>query len=169
MTYPYSDADMTYNEATHRYTLTVEFVARETGADLLTVLNNRGIMDRTALANNYLREISSVIYSQIYASSTQSEIKEYLAAKHPAAREILKQAMLEQVLYTLSNGDIANLSGIDVRRGVVVDRRALAAARIAPLAEEALNRQLDATTPSLLYRGHLYSLKRLPAYESEGY
>lgn len=170
--YPYNDGDMTYSYRWHRYTLTTQAVRDHLGVDLDTCLNTRGAIDRAAVAPAFLSSISREIYTFIYSCSSYNEMQEYLAAKHPAAREILLDAMLEQVNYTLINGDISKLSGVDVRRGTVMDRKALSVAHIDPVAEEILARPLDACTPSLIYSGTSFSVSRhivLPAYESEGY
>lgn len=169
ITYPYNDADMVYDKITHAYTLTPEFVKRATGTDLAVVLNARGVSDRASLPSSYLRNISNVIYAFIYRASGNRFIAEYMAAKHPTARHLLKSAMLEQVLYTLANGDITKLSGLNVRNGTAMARGAVQSVAIAPVAEAYLEMPLDERTPALAYRGHLYTTKRLPDYVGEDY
>ena len=168
-TYPYNDGDMVYDSTLHRYILTPEFVQRSSGIDLTVVLNSRGVSDKAALPVNYLRNISSVIYAHIYKASGDHFLAEYLAAKHPTARHLIKSAMLEQVLYTVANGDITKLSGVNVRSGSTMHRGSLVAASIAPVAEAFLEQPLDEKTPALAYRGRVYFPKPLPAYVTEGY
>ena len=170
--YPYSDDAMTYTERWHRYVLTQQAVRDHLGVDLGEQLNTRGAVDRAAAAQMFLNTISREIYAFIYSCGSQNVVQEYLAAKHPAARDILFEAMLEQVSYTLLNGDIAKLSGIDVRKGTAMDRKALSVSQIAPVAKEILSRPLDTVTPCLIYGGvsfRFYRAMRLPAYEEEGY
>lgn len=171
-TYPYSDGDMTYSEKYHRYVLTAQAVRDHLGVDLEARLNTRGVADRAAVVPAFLNTISRELYSYIYSCSVKNAVQEYLAAKHPAAREIILEAMLEQVSYTLLNGDITKLSGVDIRRGTVMDGRALRAAQIDPVAIEILSRPLDTVTPCLIYSGTSFMFYRpmeLPAYEAEGY
>ena len=171
--YPYHDDDMRYSYRMHRYVLTPMAVREHLGVDLDTCLNTRGAADRAAVAPAFLNMISSEIYAYIYSCSTQNDVQEYLAAKHPRARDVIMQAMLEQVSYTLLNGDVSKLSGVDVRKGTVMDRRALRTAQIAPVAIDVLSRPLDQATPCLIYGGSSFMLPcltmSLPAYETEGY
>lgn len=171
--YPYHDDDMRYSYRMHRYVLTPMAVREHLGVDLETCLNTRGATDRAAVAPAFLNTISSEIYAYIYSCSSQNDLQEYLAAKHPRARDIIMQAMLEQVSYTLLNGDVSKLSGVDVRKGSVMDRRSLRAAQIAPVAIDILSKPLDHVTPCLIYGGSAFMLPfctvLLPAYETEGY
>lgn len=173
MTYPFSDTDMVYNYNTHRYTLTDECVKRELNMDLALTLNTRGVIDKGSAVNSFLSQISRDIYAYIYSTNVNNDLQEYIAAKHPSARRILRDAMLEQVLYVQINGDLTKVSGIDLRKGTHIDRGYLARASIAPVAEDILSRRLDANTPALAFRGcgygNAFTQLNLPAYESEGY
>ncbi len=171
-TYPYSDDAMLYSEKWHRYVLTQQAVRDHLGVDLDIRLNTRGAVDHAAVAPAFLNNVSRELYAYIYSCNVQNAVQEYLAAKHPAARDILFESMLEQVSYLLLNGDIAKLSGVDVRKGVVMDRKALAAAKISPVAIEILSKPLDTVTPCLIYSGASFMFYRpmaLPAYEEERY
>ena len=173
MTYPYSDADMEYNFQAHRYILTDSCVRRELNLDLALTLNTRGLIDRAAAAYNFLNQISRDVYAYLYSLNVKNDLQEYLAAKHPNARRILRDAMLEQVLYVQINGDLTKVAGIDVRKGTHISRGYLNRASIAPVAEQLLSRPLDDRTPALAFRGCAYGTPfvnlHLPAYESEGY
>lgn len=177
MTYPqnnpYNDEYMTYDERAHKYRLTPFAVREFLAVDLSDRLNARGMTDKAAAPVAFLRVISDEIYAYIYSCNVNNLVQEFLAAKHPAARNILMEAMLAQVTYTLLNGDISALSGVDIRKGMVMDRNALKAARIAPVAIDVLSKDLDTTVPSLCYRGAnfggLWSTMTFPAYEKEGY
>ena len=169
MIYPFNDADMTYSHQTHRYTLTPDAVRQHLNVDLDTVLNPAGSQDRAALVPTFLASVSREIYAYIYSCGIDNFAQEYTAAKHPAARRILLDAMLSQVEYEILNGSIYNLSGVDVRKGHVMDTRALRRVQIAPMAQDVLARNLDANTASLVYRGSTAIMLNLPAYEEEGY
>jgi hypothetical protein len=125
------------------------------------------------VASAFLSNISREIYSYIYACGADNDTQEYIAAKHPAARRIILEAMLAQVEYTILNGSIYQISGIDIRKGSVMDQRALRRAQIAPMAQDILSRSLAPDTPCLTYRGTFdlfpLNLKFLPAYDEEGY
>lgn len=171
--YPFNDGDMVYNYRSHRYTLTPSVVKEVLNIDLDAVLNSRGSADKSAVTAAFLNNISNVIYSFIYSNGVQNQAQEFLAAKHPTARVLIREAMLEQVAYEIMNGDISKLSGVDVRKGGIMDRRALRAARIAPVAVDILERPLDHITPCIVYSGTAnmipFRVKPLPAYEEEGY
>lgn len=171
-TFPYSDVDMTYSHQTHRYTLTADAVRQHLNVDLGTMLNPAGSIDRAGIAPTFLSHVSREVYSYIYACGTDNDLQEYLLAKHPNARRILLDAMLAQVEYMILNGDIYQVSGVDIRKGSAMDRRALRGARVSLEVEDILSRPLDAATPSIVYRGEWSSYPcrlRLPAYESEEY
>lgn len=170
-TYPYDDADMTYSYQLHRYVLTPDAVRQHLNADLASVLNPAGAVDRAGIASTFLAHVSREIYSFIYSCGIDNDLQEYAAAKHPNARRILLDAMLAQVEYMILNGDIYQVSGVDIRKGTVMDQRALRKVQIAPEAQDILARQLDRFTPSLVYRGAWegYTSANLPAYETGGY
>lgn len=173
MNHPYNDEYMTYDYRAHKYRLTPFAVREMLAVSLEDRLNARGMTDKAAAPVAFLRVISDEIYAYIYSCNDKNLVQEFLAAKHPAARNILMEAMLAQVTYTLLNGDVSNLSGIDIRKGMAMDKRALNEARIAPVAVDILSRDLDVVVPSLCYRGAnfggLWTTMTFPAYEQEGY
>lgn len=172
-TYPFNDAMMTYSHQTHRYTLTADAVRHHLNVDLESVLNPAGALDRAAIVPVLLSNVSREIYSYIYSCGIDNDVQEYLAAKHPIARRIILEAMVAQVEYMILNGDIYNLSGVDIRKGQVMDQNALRKVQIAPMAQDILSRPLSYELPCLTYRGTINMLqlhaKYLPAYEREGY
>ena len=169
MNYPYSDTEMRYLASAHRYVLTEEGVRTALGLDLLTRLNKRGVTDTAALVGQVLNQISMVVYHRIYSNAPNHYLAEYLAAKHPMARNILLEAMQQQLMYFLVNGDLTKISGVDTRRGSTLDRDSLQHAAIDPMTAEILDRELDSAGLRLTYCGFQWSAIPLPAYESEGY
>ncbi|MBQ8908327.1 MAG: hypothetical protein IJY71_07065 [Clostridia bacterium] len=171
--FPYSDAMMTYSVQTHRYTLTPYAVRQILNVDLEAVLNPAGALDKSVIANALLSNVSREIYAYIYACGLDNSLQEYLAAKHPNARGIILDAMLAQVEYMVLNGSLYQVSGVDIRKGIVMDQRALRKVQIAPMAQDVLARPLGPDMPSLVYRGAINALqlyaKRLPAYDEEDY
>lgn len=172
MVYPLTNEDMLYDQNMHVYILTPEYVARMTGEDLYTRLNTRGLVDRTAFAKNFLKNVSRVVYSFIYSNKSEKFFREYLLAKHEGLYPIIKDALLEQCIYTLSNGDISKLSGLDIRRGALIDRTAMRKVMISPVVEDLLNQEFDQNLPCILYRGKLdiyQDGKEYPRYKEEWY
>lgn len=173
MVYPFSDETMIYDTITHQYALTPEYFARVTGEDLYTRLNTRGVVDRNAFAKNWLRNVSRVLYAYIYRSSTHTPFVEYLLAKTPELRDLLKDALVEQGLYMLANGDISKFSGVDIRRGSVIDRNTLIASAVSPIAVDILSRTFNPNLPCILYQGnwgtYLFRGDKFPCYAEGGY
>ena len=171
--YPFNDPSMTYSERTHRYTLTADAVKNELNVDLETVMNPAGALDRASIVPAFLANVSREIYAYIYACGIDNDVQEYLCAKHPSARRIIFEAMIAQVEYMILNGSLYQLSGVDIRKGSVMDQRSLRKVQIAPMAQDILARPLGGDIPCLTYRGSYDSwslrCKRFPAYEEEGY
>jgi hypothetical protein len=171
--FPYSDNAMTYSYQTHRYTLTADAVKEALNVDLETVMNPAGAVDRAAIVPVLLSTISREIYAYIYSCGIDNNLQEYLAAKHPQARHIILDAMIAQVEYMILNGDIYKLSGVDIRKGGVMDQRSMRKVQIAPMAQDVLARPLSSALPCLTYRSAFsapdLNSKFLPAYEEEEY
>lgn len=166
---PYSDGAMSYDYENHRYVLTLDHVKNVLNVDLETRLNTHGSGNRATLAQSYLNRISREVYIWLYGHNNQLLI-EYLCAKSETARRAILTALEEQLLYWLANGDVALMTGIDVRRGAYADRKVISRATIAPNAESVLvNTILPETGCSLAYTGYYNIFKALPAYESEEY
>ena len=167
--YPYSDPHMVYDRDLHRYVLTAQGVAERLGEDLSARLNRRGGADPTALVNAVLRQVSTIVYGYIYNTAGDRFVAEFLAAKHPAAREIIRTALEQQLLYLLANGDISKVSGINTRTGGAMSRNAIKEARLDPMCEDILAQELDGTGIRLTYAGRMNTFRRFPCYHEEGY
>lgn len=99
--YPYSDDYMTYNPATHRYTLTLKDVTENLGIDLesrLTVPN---------AIPSLLNRVSIRIYAFIHSHNVDNAYQDLIIAKTADGRRIIKEAMEEQLIYLLSVGDLS--------------------------------------------------------------
>lgn len=153
--FPYSSDDMTYSTETHRYTLTPEYVLKETGITLQQVLNPGLMSQPQQVAQIFLEKISKSIYKYIYETNRENYKQEYLLAKLPTLRKIIREAMLQQVLYVLNNGDLAIYSGVNVKTGQIMDLRQLQQAGISPDAKRELDTQLPEIQVAITYQGQL--------------
>ena len=96
-TYPYTDENMEYDYDNHRYVLTDKCVLDELNIDLIMRLNTRGSAVQQLQPKKFLKRVSAIVYTQIYRHNINNEVQEYILAKAPSARQIIKEAMLNQV------------------------------------------------------------------------
>lgn len=163
---PASDNTMTYDEEENRYVLTPEYLMKKTGIDLQKVLNPGFSSQPQQLAQHYLDQISKEMYGWIYQFNADNEVQEFLLATHPFLRNTIRSAMIEQVLYTLRNGDLNMYSGVNVKNGQIMDQRLLVQASIAPNAKRELDRIIPGIGVAITYQGQwvrpldIYSYKR---------
>ena len=171
-TYPYDDETMFYDWDTHRYILTPECVFDELNINLAERLNKRGSAVAENVPSNVLRRISNIVYGEIYKCSEYNDVQEYLLAKCPSLRKNIKEAMKEQVVYFLINGDTSNFSGIDLKTGRVIEiDRLRNQSRLAPDAEIILQRpikELGHGACSILYQGK-WNIYKDFSYERDNY
>lgn len=170
MVYPYSDELLYYDTVLHRYVLTTKAVQLSLGVNLADRLNNRGVSSAEDNARFVLAQISLEVYNFIYKHNAQWLYVQKVLAKCPSAREVLKQAMIQQVAYFLVNGQIDKFSGVDLRNGRAMDLRDLRGyASIDPQTITILEQPLVETGVSLLYRGRYSIPPFVPDYEEAGY
>ena len=148
---PYSDEAMRYDYDSHMYILTQQCVLAELNTNLQEVLNPTGAANAGENANATLRQISEVVYSQMYDASCDNDIQEWLAAKAQSARKIIKDALKQQVLYFLFNGEVSQCSGVDIKKGRKMQD--FSNRILSPNALRILERNLKETGKSLLYSG----------------
>ena len=148
---PYTDEAMIYDFDNHMYVLTAECVLKELNINLAEALNPTGAANVGQNPAAVLKQISFVVYSQMYAGSCNNTIQEWLAAKAQSARDIIKSALKQQVLYFIFGGDLSQYNGVDIRKGRKMpdfDSKILA-----PNARNILERNLKETGKSLMYTG----------------
>lgn len=162
--YPKTDELMYYDFSEHRYILTPKDVLDHLGENL-TRLNRSGANNIENVARNFLNQISLEIYNFIFSCNTNNRAQEYILAKSKSAREIIQKAMEQQVLYVLSNGDLHMYSGVDIRKGQVM--QSFAERVISPLAKQYLSKMIPEIGCSILYPGFLHIC--VPSYEKGGY
>ena len=108
MNYPYNDELMTYDYDLHAYVLTPRACELELGLNLALVLDNTGDCNPSTMAHRVLKMISKHTYAWIYAHGTNKRFVEYMLAKYPPCREIIKECLLNEVYYAMKNGDFWN-------------------------------------------------------------
>lgn len=167
--YPLTDGLMRYDDIRHRYVLTRYGVELTTGIDLERQVN-AAVGQTSNMADFYLRMVSDKIYNYIYSKADNNPLLEYVMAKSPTARQMLFDAMIAQTLFFITNGDISQFSGVNIKNGTVIDRRVIKENMISPDAEMTL---LNTDIPELggntvLYQGYFYH-KTIPSYEEGGY
>jgi hypothetical protein len=113
--YPISADDMIYNKDRHMYILQADYVKQNTGIDLSLMVNSPYIVDKTTAVNNILADISEQVYLYVYGHNMRyKDYIEYLMAKSPKAREIIRAALMKQLSYIVRNGKINEFVGINV-------------------------------------------------------
>lgn len=160
---PYSDGQMNYDGTRHRYTLTAEYLLNECGIDLDTTLAGGNSADRGRNPALFLRRVSDLIYAAVFASTPYRNAAERALALRPEYREVLRDAMVEQSVYILQNGDISAYTGIDAVSMQAVDPLRMSQARIAPLAMDLL------VSAGVVRLGYVPGRDIAPDYAGEGY
>ena len=114
--YPFNDCEMTYDTKKHRYILVAAYVEDTTGISLGS-LNKAGLVNAADRANIFLDKVSDFIYRYIYKHAQNKNYVEFMLAKAPALRDVIRDAMIEQVRYWRENGDIGLETGVNLKDG----------------------------------------------------
>ena len=155
MKYPYSDKYMTYDFNKHRYILTNAYITEVLGIDLMARLKVSNVSS-TTIIDSLLNRISNRVYNYLFTHNDRQAI-EYLVAKFPSARAIMKDALGEQAIYVLSIGDQV-LTADESKQKLA----------LSPDARSILdNQELSETCAVLTYTGHYCFVP--PSYENGGY
>lgn len=101
---PYNDTTMTYDRVAHRYVLTKQYCL-EHNVDLDAELNTYGMINRAGASAHFLDRISAVIYAHCYSHGNKYGKERDMATKEQY-RDVIRDAMFEQVMYTMANGDL---------------------------------------------------------------
>lgn len=160
----YDNNEMFYNKRKHRYVLTEECVLEDMNIDLGVVLNTSDVADVANAASKLLDRVSMLIYGYIYKAVPFRYKTERALALEDENRQPLYDAMKEQLLYMLNNGDFSNLSGINLDNGMVIEQSILRSAEIAPIAKDIL---IDAGIVRAYIKKNEKDIS--PNYEQEGY
>lgn len=124
MDYPFNDDYMVYDINAHKYRLTSKACYDILGINLndAGILNPTGDANATTLPDRFLAQVSNTLYNWIYAHTTDRLWLEYLLAKYDSCREIVQQALLNEVIYTLRNGQLGFEAGINLIKGTIVNK-----------------------------------------------
>lgn len=152
MVYPISDEHIFYDFEEHRYILTPKYVLDKLGIDLKARLNKSGNVSDENIAGAVLDQISREVYNYVYEQSNQNDYQEYVIAKTESGFKVIRDAMREQVLYFLTNGDLSVYSGVNVVKGSVMPEFYVRA--ISPNAKKVLTRVIPEIGTSIVYEGH---------------
>lgn len=113
MNYPYTDNDMYYDYNTHRYVLTNQFIFNELGEDIESNLNS------PQMAKAFYNRISVLVYAYIHSHNSDTMMQDYILAKTKSGREIIRNAMLLQVIAIVLNGDWSLSSDVFKRENFI--------------------------------------------------
>lgn len=163
---PYSDDHMIYDTADHRYRLTELYVLQRMNRNLSAILADHGGASDTANeAGVLLDRISRQIYAYCLRTTPTPYKREQVMATDHAKRVAIRDAMAEQLVYVLNNGDLSAYTGVNLDTGATIDPNRMRMAEIAPMARDILiTHGLATPTFSLLYDRDI-----TPRYSEEGY
>ena len=169
----YNDTYMRYDYDAHRYVLTTDYVTKRLNIDLVARINATGSIDRAQAPALLLDRASQNVYSWIYENGGDNDVQEWILGTDRQARRMLMDAMGEQVLYILANGDLGLAAGVDGATMSGVGQSLFAEARVAPNAKALLSRNLSAYGCPIIFLGRFpltHSERgRLPAYTEDNY
>ena len=160
----YDSTEMIYDKKKHRYILTEDCVLEDMNIDLGVVLNTSDVADIGNAPERLLDRVSSIIYEWIYSVNSFRFRTERELALNAEMRPFILEAMKEQLLYILNNGDLTALSGVNVDTGMTTDGRRKRSAEVSPLSKDILINAnvVKACVP-------LYEREIIPNYTGEGY
>lgn len=167
--YPLSDEYMKYDYMRHRYILSEKGVETATGISLRKQVNT-AIGQEANLVQYYLRLISDKVYNYIYSRSDNKTLLEFVLAKSVASRQMIFDALIAQTLYFVTNGDVSQFSGVNLKNGTVMKRSLIKENSISPDAENILlNTELpELNGNSVLYQGR-FRYYDIPSYKAGDY
>lgn len=118
LVFPYSDSYMTYDGKKHQYVLQEKAISEVDNSW------KKYLTDKTANGlNTFLKLVSLKFYNYAYTHSKSNNMKiNYLIAKRGLKsypnmyeyRNAIKDAMVDLAFYLLHNGDLAQVSGVDL-------------------------------------------------------
>lgn len=115
MNYPFNDDAMIYDYKKHQYILNERYVLETLGVNMAEYLDTTGDANPSTLPQRVLRRVSDFLYRYIYAHGRNKDYIEFLLAKYPPCRDIIKDCLVDEVYYQLRNGDFFN--SVDVETG----------------------------------------------------
>ena len=132
-----NDEMMIYNERSRRYVLT-EQCALALNIDLQASLNSSGVPFKNKLAAQILDRVSRTVYNFIFLHGDRAQKTSELEREDEYYRPFIKEALEEQLLYFMANGDINAVSRVNMQSGQEISRAAKLDAAYAPEMENIL-------------------------------
>lgn len=126
----YSDEMMVFDEAKKRYILTDQCALAQ-NINLDQELNSAGVTAKNNLPDQILDRVSKTVYNYVYAHGGR-DVKQRKMAEDDSYRPFIQDAMIEQLLYFMTNGDLNQLARVDVQSGREHSRAAKLDAAYAP-------------------------------------
>ena len=117
-----NDDTMIFDTVKNRYILTRKY-ALSLNIDLEKELNSTGVAAKNNLPEQILDRVSRTVYNFIYAHGGR-EVKQRKMAEDERYRPFLKDAMTEQLLYFMSNGELNQMARVDMQSGREYSRAA---------------------------------------------
>ena len=141
--YPFDDEYMIYDKTTHMYVLTAKCALDELSIDLTTRLGGRRTINPQGMINTALKTVSLMLYSYIYQFNNRNDMQNLIIARYPSARNIIKEALKQQLIYYLTVGNLMRSTDKD-KRSMGIDE----------LAKMLLAQPLAETGSSILFMGN---------------
>lgn len=139
MNFPYSDDYLTYDYTLHRYVLTEKDVLDNFAINMTARFKNANTVQTV------LRQVSTQVYNYIHKYNVNTAMQDYIIAKTEKGREIIKNALEQQLLYWLTVGDLTRSTDKD-KRAVWLDINA----------EDILMQGIPEIGVPIIYTGSLY-------------
>ena len=114
--FPYDDEYMIFDELTGRYVLTEKYITDVLAVDLDTRITERTTINPQGMKKQLLRLASNHVYNFIHEHNVDNMRHDCFIAKVPSLRKIIMQAMGEQFIYILQNGDLSRSFSASERR-----------------------------------------------------
>ena len=103
ISYPFTDEYLNYDYNTHRYVLTEKDVLENLAIDLQADFRP----DIKNSIDAFLKQVSSLVYGYIHEFSVNNLMQDFVIAKTPSGRALIKEAMEQQLIYILTVGDFS--------------------------------------------------------------
>ncbi|MCX4384281.1 MAG: hypothetical protein OSJ39_00610 [Clostridia bacterium] len=117
--HPYSDDYMIFDERTGHYILTEKYAFEQLGLELYEDVNDRNSANQQTAVNAILRRCSTLIYNFIHQCSAHDRRQDYIIATSPIMRQIIMEAMGEQLYYMSQVGDLSRSTDPEKRKRAI--------------------------------------------------
>lgn len=135
MNYPFDDQYLIYDYNRHRYYLTEAALNNLLGISFNDVPEGMDSNPSTRVFR-FCNKVTDDVYRFLLKDSMNAGWLVYELATTRALRPVIQEMLLAQAEYAFNSGFSGNYSGVDVFKGVAVDRDKIRAAMIAPAVED---------------------------------